>query len=236
MSNFQTDDILNCWHKMFSQLFGDSCSRIEREYVCIKKRLPFKALNMGKKNDEYFLDASNTRIPIGELLDDLNLLVIKQFRDHRDLSLDDKQAPIARSIADIFVESEVAHFIVELEVFKDKPFSNLIYIPEFCGRENIKPLYFIHCFAPERLDKEAELTRKIGYWLESQPSIERYEYLPYIMPSLPESIRYLLPNKKTTKPKSYRCDADKAALYQYATTFCDDVIIPRIKSILDSLS
>lgn len=234
MSHFQTDDILNCWHQRISELFGDSCHRVERESVYIKKPLPFKALSMGKKNDEYFLDANNRRISVGALLDDLHLLVIKEFRDHRDLSIDDKQAQTAKSVADIYVEFDAARFIIELEVFKDKPFSNLIYIPEVCSDDKAKPLYFIHCFAPERFDKEAELTRKIGYWLEMQSSIKRYEYSSYIMPPLSESIKYLLPNKKMIKPKSYRCDEDTVTLLQYATTFCDDVIYPKVKSVLGS--
>jgi len=236
MSHFQTNDILNCWHRRISELFRDSCPRIEREFVYIEKQLPFKALNMGKKNDEYFLDVNNRRISIGALLEDLHLLVIKEFRDHRDLSIDDKQAKTAKSIADIYIGFDAAQFIIELEVFKDKPFSNLIYVPEVCSDDAAKPLCLIHCFAPERLDKEAELTRKIGYWLEKQPSIKRYEYSSYLMPSLPESIKYLLPNKKMTKPRSYRCDEDRVTLHQYATTFCDDVIFPRVKSVLASHS
>jgi hypothetical protein len=54
----------------------------------------------------------------------------------------------------------------------------------------------MHCFGPERRDKEAKLTRKVGLWLQQQPAIEKYVYLPYEMPSLPDSIRYLLPSKK----------------------------------------
>jgi hypothetical protein len=235
MSHFQTDDILNCWHEKLSKRFGDSCSRIEREYTYIKKQLPFKALSMGKKNDEYFLDASNKRISTRNLLEDLNLLVVKEFRDIQDLSLDDKQAQVAKSIADIYVDFEFVEIIIELEVFKDKPFSNLIYVPEVCSRDKMKPLYFIHCFAPERHDDEAEVTRRIGYWLESQPSVERYEYSSYVLPTPSDSIKYLLPNKRATKPKLYRCNEDRVTLNLYAATFCEDVIIPKINTILTSL-
>jgi hypothetical protein len=236
MSSFQTNDILNCWHQRLIELFGGNCHRIERESVYINKPMPFKALNMGKKDDEYFLDVNNRRISVGELLENLNLLVIKEFQDYRDLSIDDKQASIANSRADIYIEFESAQFIIELEVFKDKPFSNLIYMPEFCSQDVAKPLYFIHCFAPERLDKEAELTRKIGNWLENQPFVKHYKYLSYIMPSLQEPIKYLLPKKKMIKPKSYLFDDDRVKFHQYAITFCDDVIYPKVKSILASFS
>lgn len=232
MAHFQTNDILNCWHQKLSGAFRGSYHLLELEYLYIKKALPFKALNMGKRKDEYFLDADNKKISVSELLENLNLLVIKEFRDTRDLSFNDKQAQIAKSFADIFIKFKMLQIIIELEIFKDKPFSNLIYIPEVCSCDENTSLYFIHCFAPERIDKEAELTRRIGSWLKSQATIRKFEYLSYIMPSLPEPIKYLLPGKKATKPKSYRCNDDKITLHQFASDFCDDVILPKIKKIL----
>ena len=234
MSHFATTDVLITWQSKLVERFTHSCRLIEREYTYINKRLPFKALNMGKKHDEYFLNAENRKIPIENLLNDLNLLVIKHFQTIHDLSYENKQAEKATSRADIYIGHENVEIVVELEVFKDKPFSNLIYIPEICSPDRRTPFHFIHCFAPERLDKEAELTRRIGCWLQRQPTIENYEYVSYMMPPLPDSIKYLLPNKKGKKPKSYQCLEDRTAFHQYINEFCEQRIIPKVSNVLDS--
>lgn len=234
MSKFVTNDILAIWHSELVKRFSYKCRLIAREYSYINKCLPFRALHMGKKRDEYFLDATNKKILTKDLLNDLNLLILKDFQDGGDLSLENEQAKKARSIADIYIEHETAQVVIELEIFKDKPFSNLIYIPEVCKTGRKVPFCFIHCFAPERLDKEAELTRRVGSWLQQQPTIEKYEYIFYIMPSLPDSIKYLLPNKRAVKPKSYRCPEDRIAFQQYVNEFYEQRIIPKVSDFLDA--
>ena len=232
MSKFVTDEILAIWHAELLKNFSHQCHLIKREYPYINQRLPFKTLHMGKKHDEYFLDAANRKIPTNDLLNDLNLLIIKDFQNSEDLSLENKQAKKARSVADIYVEHQNIQIVIELEVFKDKPFSNLIYIPEVCKTGRAIPFCFIHCFAPERFDSEAELTRKIGSWLQQQPAIEKYEYMSFVMPPLPDSIKYLLPNKRAVKPESYKCPEDRIAFLQYVSEFCAQMIIPKVSGFL----
>jgi hypothetical protein len=87
---------------------------------------------MGKKNDEYFLDKAGQKIPNRELIDNLTLLTIKEFKSQVDLSFEHKQANKATLIADLYLTDDNIEIIIELEVFKDKPFSNLIFIPQVC--------------------------------------------------------------------------------------------------------
>ncbi len=232
MSQFVTNDILSIWTKILKENFGQSGCLIEREYTYINKPFPFLALHMGKKNDEYFLDLNNNRISNDNLLKNMELLIIKDFESEKDLSLPDRQAMKACSIADLFITNYYVEIILELEIFKDKPFSNLIYIPEICKHIRKKPLYFIHCFAPKRNDKEAVLTQKIGYWLIQHGHVRDFQYESYILPDLPEFIQYLLPYKGATKPQSYQNDRDKIQLYQYAEEFCNTTLIPSISKIV----
>jgi hypothetical protein len=237
MSRFQTDEILDCWHSRLSERLQGRLRRLDREYRYLDKPLPFSALNMGKKDDEYFLDAQDHRIRVDELLLNLDLLHLKEFRTPGDLSSVHKQARKATSIVDIFAESGAAEIIIELEVFKDKPFSNLIFVPEIWGGdESRKRLFFLHCFAPERRDKEAELTRKIGTWLQRHPANKRYEYQACIMPPLPLDIKYLLPSKKAKKPESYQSVDHRSTFREYALAFCDREILPTIQKILGPFS
>jgi hypothetical protein len=106
--------------------------QITREFTYIDKHLPFKAISMGKKNDEYFLDKAGQKIPNRELIDNLTLLTIKEFKSQVDLSFEHKQANKATLIADLYLTDDNIEIIIELEVFKDKPFSNLIFIPQVC--------------------------------------------------------------------------------------------------------
>lgn len=233
MRGFPTKDILEFWHSKLIERFSSTCRLIEREYPYINQNLPFRALHMGKKDDEYFLDGNNERIRIRDLLNNLDRLIIRDYQDVRDLSLKDKQAEIATSRADLFIEHERAQIVIELEVFKDKPFSNLIYIPQVCRIGRIIPFYFIHCFAPERRDDESELTRHIGCWLQGQPGIDKYTYVYSIMPDPPESIKYLLPPKEYhPKAKGYRCTKDRSDFHQYLNEFCEDSLIPTINKCI----
>ena len=231
MSNFVTDDILALWYSKLVKRFSHHC-RVEREYTYIKKDLPFRALHMGKKHDEYFLDEQYKKIPTKDLLNDLNRLIIKDFRTNDDLSFENKQAKTARSIADLYIEHETVQIVIELEIFKDKPFSNLIYIPEVCKSGRKIPFCFIHCFAPERQDKEAELTRQIGLWLLKQPAIEKFEYVSFIMPPLPDSIKYLLLKKSAVKPKLYQRPEDRIVFQEYILNFYEQKIIPKVNGCL----
>lgn len=232
MSKKITDDILVIWQRQLAENFYRDGCLVEREHTYINKRLPFRAVHMGKKNDEYFLDTGNKKIHVDSLMKDLDLLIIKDFQNRHDLSLKDKQATKATSRADLYVQHEKVEIVIELEVFKDKPFSNLIYIPEVCSAGRQKFLHFIHCFAPERQDKEAVLARKIGYWLKNQPRIAKYEYSSYVMPCLPKSIKYLLPHKKAAKPRAYRSYEDEVAFRQYIKGFGQRQLIPAIRKII----
>ncbi|TFW00638.1 hypothetical protein E4K72_15235 [Oxalobacteraceae bacterium OM1] len=232
MSHDLTSTILQQWYRQLSDLGVRRSCRVQREYRYIDQPLPFRALHMGKKNDEYFLDANNQKITVGRLLNDLELLVIKDFNSLNDLSLGDKQAKKATSIADIHIEHANAEIVIELEVFKDKPFSNLIFVPQACAAPRKTPLIFIHCFAPERHDKEAELTRRIGKWLEGQPLARDYTYLPIAMPALPESIRYLLPPKQAKKPLGYQHEHHEMEFARYIHDFGKNALVATIDRLL----
>ena len=229
MSKFITNDILTAWTKTLKNRFHKSGYTIETEYTYISKQLPFRAINMGKKNDEYFLDPDNKRLTNYDLLRNPELLVIKDFNSERDLSLQDKQAKKARSIADLYITDYCIDIILELEVFKDKPFSNLIYIPEVCNHLRDRPLYFIHCFAPKRNDKEAVLTQRIGNWLMQHDKVRNFEYAAYMLPDLPKPIEYLLPHKSAPKPISYNNDREKTQFHQYVEEYCDTTLVPSIR-------
>lgn len=235
MASFITIDILRIFQKKLTEeLHRDA--RIIREYTYVDKPLPFMALHMGKKNDEYFLDSSQNKIKVKALLDDLDQLLIKKFNSIDDLCLEHKQAKKAKSIADIYIQGKTTDIIFELEVFKDKPFSNLIYIPEVCkaGCHISRPLYFIHCFAPERNDKEAELTRKIGFWLQKHHKIEKFTYLPFMMPALPQSIAYLLPKKNKLKPKQYLLPSHEQNFHKYIDDYFENTMHPKIVNLLSN--
>lgn len=59
-----TNEVLSVWYEELNKNFSLCCSSIEREHNYINKPLPFRALHMGKKNDEYFLDQVNNKISV----------------------------------------------------------------------------------------------------------------------------------------------------------------------------
>ena len=230
MAQFQASDILSSWKELLDKELKSKNCKIIREHRYIHDPLPFRAIHMGKFNDEYFLDEENNKIHRDELQNDMDLLILKDFHTESDLSRDNKQALKATSYADLYVSNQEAEVIIELEVFKDKPFSNLIYIPEACKSERNIPLYFLHCFTPKRVDPEAELTRSIGLWLMAHPQIHNFIYKPLMMPELSPNISYLLPDKKfRPKPKEYEKEGDKEDLFKYSTDFMKNFLLPELK-------
>jgi len=226
---------------------------LEREYSWVRdkfppnlspnkkgKSLPFIALNMAKcrngkpgSTDEFFLNQNNEPLDSKQLLkNELKGLCIKQFRKESYLAKEYNQAKFACSIADLYLLLKKLEVVIELEVFKDKPFSNLIYIPEAC-RLHDRALLFLHVFAPLRVDVEAELTRAIGQFLATHSSIDKLYYVPLIMPPLPPKISYLLPCKKAKNKAQGFQQADHEKLFRrYLAKFARDCLVYKIQSHL----
>lgn len=234
--HFVTDTMLQTWGEQLAVALAQDRCAVSRENKYIDSSFPFRAIHMGKKNDEHFLDIENQRIPNPKLSQDLNLLVIKQYHGSQDLSFEDKQAKRATSWADLYIKHSKVEIVIELEVFKDKPFSNLIFIPSVCGSERTLPLHVIQVFAPERNDLEAQLSRRIGHWLMKQSGVCLFDYIALDMAPSPKGIRYLLPKKRAPKPPKYQLDGDEAELQQYTRDFGEQLLIPAIRRILASIS
>lgn len=231
MSSFITNEILTVWSELMTNRFSFEGIEVIREYGYIDQALPFKALNMGKYKDEYFLDSFGYKLDNKYLIKNLHELFIKDFKTIQDLSIKDKQAKKATSRADLYLTNYKIEIVIELEVFKDKPFSNLIFIPEACGNKARIPLYFIHIFAPERTDTEAELTRQIGIWLEKNSEIHNFKYVPMFLPFPLGKIKYLLPKKQSQKPKSFNSPEDKQILVDFSVKYFQETILKILESI-----
>ena len=253
MSKFPTTFIQAIWFAALEKDFlkDESTSILELEFHWIRntfppdlshkssrKSLPFRSLNMAKclkgkpgSTDEFFLDQDNNPLSSKQLLEsNLNGIHIKTFHDESDIAKDYKQAKYACSIADFYMLTESLEVVIELEDFKDKPFSNLIYLPEACQKRD-RPLLFLHVFAPLRRDLEAELTRKVGRFLAEEPSVDQLQYVAIDMPELPEAISYLLPEKKArNKERRFREDEHQVMFQEYLLAFFNDQISPVIRS------
>lgn len=257
MAKFPTPYIQEIWFEFLQKSFPGTGSRlhIECEYPWIRdtfpptnshkksKDLPFSALNMAKchKNkptstDEFFLDEFNIPLNSEELLTSgLKNIHIKKFNKESDVAKEYKQASTACSIADLYLLMDEVEVVIELEDFKDKPFSNLIYIPQACsvGSDRDRPLLFLHIFAPLRNDTAAELSKAVGKYLGNSPSISRLTYLSIDMPALPESIAYLLPSKTSKdKPKNFQLPDDEVHFRNYLENFASKEIVGNIKKYI----
>ena len=237
-NSFITEKILQTWEeKLALALALDNCT-VSREHKYIDRSFPFRAIHMtkifGKNADEFFLDSNNQRILNAILAEDLSLLVLKDYHSRDDLSIEYGQTEDAISVADIYIHHPRCEIVIELETFRTKPFSNLVFIPAACDSKRSIPLYVIQCFAPERHDTAAKLTRKIGQWLNERSDICRFEYIPLDMPTPHDSIRYLLPKVSVSRPKVFQA-GDDIALQRYAEGFGKLSLIPLIQTILASV-
>ena len=257
VAKFPTPYIQRTWFDLLQKTFPgtDSIPHIACEYPWIRdtfpptnsikpsKDLPFIALNMAKchkdkpaSTDEFFIDEFNNPLDSRELLkSELKSLHIKNFNNESDVAKEYKQANTACSIADLYLLMDKVEVVIELEDFKDKPFSNLIYIPQACsvGSDRDRPLLFLHIFAPLRNDTAAELSKAVGKYLGNCPSISRLKYLSIDMPALPESIAYLLPSKTSKdKPKGFGAPADAAVFRRYLEEFALNEIVENIKKFI----
>jgi len=235
-NNFITEEILRTFKETLALVLAQDNCTVAREHKYIDKSFPFRGLHMtkvfGNNADEFFLDSNHQRIMNDRLNEDLSLLLLRDYHSRDDLSIEHGQEDNATSIADLYIHHPRCEIVIELETFRTKPFSNLIFIPATCGSERTTPLYVIQCFAPERRDLAARLTRRIGQWLNGRSDVHSFEYIPLDMPSPPDNIRYLLPKVSKCRPNKYNQADDKVTFRRYAEEFCKLSLIPSIRKIL----